>query len=75
MPPDVGHRTHWNAKLIGVVPVQSPVVADSVDPTIAEPVIFGSAVLRGTACATARADPLVNAAVTRAAATTAPDTR
>jgi hypothetical protein len=46
-PPSAPHRTHWYANVIGWVPVQLPVVVESVAPTAAEPVIAGSFELTG----------------------------
>jgi hypothetical protein len=55
-PPPSGHRSHWYAKLLGC-PVHEPVLADSVDPTAAEPLIRGSAVLDGLSCVVAAPPP------------------
>src|SRR3954468_23423643 len=40
-------RCHWKAKLIGLVPLQDPLVAVSVCPTERLPPIVGAEVMRG----------------------------
>ena len=47
-PPDVGQRTHWYLKDVGLL-LHVPAVAVSVDPSTAFPEIVGSLVLTGAA--------------------------
>src|SRR5262249_50485698 len=62
LPPEGGQRTHWYAYVIGAVPVQVPVVAVSVEPSVVVPFVRGSTVFFGAAWITARAEPLASAA-------------
>jgi hypothetical protein len=47
--PELLQRCHWNAKVIGAVPSQVPVLAASVWPFTAGPAIVGDDVLAGAA--------------------------
>jgi hypothetical protein len=51
-PPFRGQRSHWYAKLVGLL-VHDPWEAVSVEPTVGIPLIRGSAVLAGLAWVTA----------------------
>jgi hypothetical protein len=56
LPPSRGQRSHWKAKLDGS-PVHDPVLAVSVAPTDADPVMRGSAVFAGASCVLAPPPP------------------
>src|SRR5581483_4140055 len=73
-PPSAGQRTHWYEKLVGL-PLQVPCVAVSVEPTVVLPLITGSAVFVGAACASAWAEPLASQAAAARTRPTAPTTR
>ncbi len=73
LPPEVGQRTHWKLKLVGLF-VHWPCVATSVEPTRKVPAIRGSATRAGTEDSAATsavgfealvAEPLELVAVTR----------